>query len=149
MTVTEQRKAIIEKYFEGCNEANHDKMTSCFTPDAVHYFPAGLPDVPWRGADTIATKWIWCVETLGSQWTIENMVVSEDGKQAVIEWTHWKTSIGEALRGDEWYCFDEETGLITEIRAYYASPVDKAEPINKLVEFDYVGRGYNMQPKSK
>jgi len=29
---------------------------------------------------------------------------------------------GKALRGDEWYEFDEHSGLISEIRAYYASP---------------------------
>jgi hypothetical protein len=68
--------------------ADHAALVSCFTPDAVHYFPPGLPDIPWRGADTIAAKWVWCVENLGSQWTIEKVLVS--GDEAVIEWTHWK-----------------------------------------------------------
>jgi len=57
------------------------------------------------------------VESQSSQWTIENMAVDPEGRQAVIEWTHWKTAIGEVLWGDEWYLFDEETGLIREIRA--------------------------------
>ncbi len=110
----------------------------------MHYFPSGLPDIPWRGAETIAAKWAWCVETLGSQWTIEKVLISHDSDEAVIEWTHWKRKSGTALRGDEWYIFDKESGLIKEIRAYYASPADKEVKINQLVEFDYVGRGYHL-----
>ena len=34
---------LIRKYFDGCNEADIEKMVSCFTPDAVHYFPPGMP----------------------------------------------------------------------------------------------------------
>ena len=45
------------------------------TPDAVHYFPPGLPGAPWRGAEAIARGWIWCVETLGSRWTIERVLL--------------------------------------------------------------------------
>ncbi|MNI73214.1 hypothetical protein D3C73_1292030 [compost metagenome] len=122
---------------------------SCFTPDAVHYFPAGLPEIPWRGAQTIASKWVWCVENLGSQWTIEKILVSHDSPEAVIEWTHWKGKLGTALRGDEWYIFDEQSGLIKEIRAYYASAADPAATINEIVAFDYVGRGYHLEPKAR
>jgi hypothetical protein len=107
-----------------------------------------LPGIPWRTADTIARKWQWCVENLGSQWTIEKILVSHDSHEAVIEWTHWKSKVGTALRGDEWYVFDEATGLIREIRAYYASPAQKDVPINELVDFDYQGRGYNLGAKS-
>ncbi|AVD90123.1 nuclear transport factor 2 family protein [Pseudomonas sp. SWI44] len=140
---------LIRRYFEGCNEADYDKLVSCFTPDAVHYFPAGLPDIPWRTADTIARKWIWCVDNLGSQWTIEKILVSHDSHEAVIEWTHWKSNLGTALRGDEWYVFDEQSGLIKEIRAYYASTADKDVPINEWVDFDYAGRGYNLGPNTR
>jgi methyltransferase len=140
--------ALIRRYFDACNEADYDKLVSCFTPDAVHYFPAGLPDIPWRGADVIARKWQWCVAELGSQWTIEKILVSHDSHEAVIEWTHWKGKLGTALRGDEWYVFDPETCRIKEIRAYYASPADKNVAINELVEFDYTGRGYNLKARS-
>ncbi|MDS1139664.1 nuclear transport factor 2 family protein [Pusillimonas sp. SM2304] len=140
-------EALIRRYFQACNAASYEDLVDCFTPDAVHYFPAGLPDVPWRSADTIARKWIWCVENLGSKWTIEKILVSHNSPEAVIEWTHWKTGQGTALRGDEWYRFDPETGKISEIRAYYAAPADKTAAINELVAFDYPGRGYHLKPE--
>lgn len=128
---------------------------SCFTPDAVHYFPPGLPDVPFRGADTIARKWMWCVENLGSQWTIDKVLISHDSPEAVIEWTHWKRKQSVALRGDEWYVFEPESGLIQEIRAFYAAPAvnDPSQlpqvggiGMNELVGFDYAARGYHLTP---
>ena len=136
--------ALIRRYFDACNAADYRALVDCFTPEAVHYFPPGLPEIPWRGADTIAKKWIWCVETLGSQWTIEKILVSHDSPEAVIEWTHWKKKDGTTLRGDEWYRFDPESGRIAEIRAYYASTADKTIKINQLVDFDYAGRGYHL-----
>lgn len=135
--------ALIRRYFDACNAADYQGLVDSFTPDAVHYFPAGLPDVPWRTADTIAKKWQWCVETLGSQWTIERILISHDKPEAMIEWTHWKNKSGTALRGAEWYIF--EGGKIKEIRAYYASPADKGTPINELVDFDYAERGYHLK----
>jgi ketosteroid isomerase-like protein len=135
-------EATIRRYFDACNAGSHADLVSCFTPDAVHYFPPGLPDIPWRSAHTIAAKWVWCVQNLGSQWTIEKVLLS--GDEAVIEWTHWKRSTGTAQRGDEWYVFDATTGLIREIRAYYAAPAVKDIAIGELVDFDYAGRGYHL-----
>lgn len=141
------REALIRRYFDACNAADHAALVACFTPDAVHYFPPGLPDIPWRGAATIASKWVWCVENLGSRWTIERILLAEGGaSEAVIEWTHWKTRMGTAQRGDEWYRFDPSSGLITEIRAYYAAPAVRDVPIGELVGFDYAGRGYATTP---
>ncbi len=57
----------------------------------------------------------------GSQWTIDRLVC--DGHEVAIEWTHFKTKVGEQIRGAEWYQFDS-AGKITEIRAYYAAPHD-------------------------
>ena len=136
--------ALIRRYFDACNAGNYDALVDCFTPDAVHYFPAGLPEVPWRTAETIAKKWVWCVENLGSQWTIERIIVSHTTPEAMIEWTHWKTKSGTALRGAEWYDFDPVTGKIAEIRAYYASPADPSVTINELVDFPYGDRGYHL-----
>jgi len=138
----EYYEALIRRYFDACNAASYNGLVSSFTEDAVHYFPAGLPDVPWRSADTIAKKWIWCVENLGSQWTIERIIVSHNKPEAIIEWTHWKNQNGTALRGAEWYNFRD--GKISEIRAYYASSADNDVAINELVDFDYAGRGYHL-----
>ena len=148
-TATQQAAyaALIRRYFDACNAADYDALVSCFTPDAVHYFPPGLPEIPWRTADLIARKWIWCVENLGSQWTIERILVSHDSHEAVIEWTHWKRKQATALRGDEWYVFDDKSGLIREIRAYYAAPAAQGVPIGELVDFDYEGRGYHLDWK--
>lgn len=146
MSIEHPYATLIRRYFAACNAGDPAALVSCFTADAVHYFPAGLPQIPWRSAQTIADKWVWCVENLGSQWTIEKILVSHDSHEAVIEWTHWKCKLGTALRGDEWYVFDEHSGLIKEIRAYYASPADKDVPINELVDFDYESRGYHLEP---
>ena len=149
-----KHEATIRRYFDACNAGDHAALVSCFTPDAVHYFPPGLPDIPWRGADTIAAKWVWCVQNLGSQWTIEKVLVSHDSDEAVIEWTHWKRNTHTAQRGDEWYVFDASSGLIKEIRAYYASPAVRDtkdlprvgdQHMGELVEFDYAGRGYHLR----
>lgn len=139
-------EAAIRRYFDACNAADYQALLDAFTPDAVHYFPPGLPDVPWRGAEVIARQWIWCVENLGSQWTIEKVLCSSTAPEAVIEWTHWKRNAGTALRGDEWYAFDPASGRIKEIRAYYASPADSSVPIAELRGFDYAGRGYHLAP---
>ena len=138
-------EATIRRYFDACNAGDHAALLACFTPDAVHYFPPGLPSVPWRGAETIAAQWVWCVEHLGSQWTIEKVLVGADTHEAVIEWTHWKRKSGTAQRGDEWYVFDEASGLIQEIRAYYAAPAAKDVAIGELAGFDYKGRGYHLK----
>ena len=46
------------------------------------------------------------------------------------------------LRSDEWYEFDPETGLIEEIRAYYAAPQSPNLDRHELGGFDYEDRGY-------
>lgn len=139
-------EALIRHYFDMCNKADRQGLIDCFTRDGIHYFPPGLPGAPWRGAEAIADGWIWCVENMGSKWTVERILTSADGKEAVIEWTHWKTSIDEVLRGDEWYIFNNDVTRIREIRAYYASPVNKGEKTNQLHEFDYEKRNYHTAP---
>jgi|ERR1035437_2868510 ketosteroid isomerase-like protein len=142
-------EGTIRRYFDACNAANYQELVSCFAEDAIHYFPSGLPNVPWRGADQIARGWLWCVETFGSQWTIERILCSSAAPEAVIEWTHWKTKKQMALRGAEWYAFDALTGRISEIRAYYASPADGSVPVNELPGFDYSKRGYSLRASNE
>lgn len=148
MATAQTAKLLIEKYFQACNNADRQGLLDCFTEDATHYFPPGLPDIPWRNAEKIADMWVWCVHTMGSRWTIERFVANEDGSEAVVEWTHWKTYKDEVLRGDEWYLFNDDVTRIREVRAFYASAVDRARPTNELPGFDYEGRGYALAPPS-
>ena len=116
-------EAEIRRYFDACNAGRLRRADVLLHADAVHYFPPGLADIPWRGADMICRKWVWCVENLGSQaGRSRRSCARPTGPEAVIEWTHWKPKQGTALRGDEWYVFDPASGLHPEIRAYYASP---------------------------
>ncbi len=142
MLTAEHMEALIRRYFDGCNDADVAAMVACFTPDAVHYFPPGMYGGAWRGADTIAANWAHRVATLGSAWTVDRVLTDPSSAQAVIEWTHFKTVSGTILRGDEWYVFDRDSGRISEIRAYYASPAEPSYPELALGGFDYAGRGY-------
>lgn len=139
----EQMERAIRAYFDGCNKADHAKIMSFFTPDAVHYFPGGSPFGAARGARAIADLWLHCVEVLGSWWTIDRMAIDEATREAVIEWTHFKPKRGQVLRGDEWYKFDDR-GLITEIRAYYACPTHDGVAKHEIGGFDYAGEGYPL-----
>ncbi len=137
-------ESVIRKYFEGCNEADEEKIASCFVPEAVHYFPPGMYDGPFRGAATIAAKWREAVAKLGSFWTSDQVIVDPFTNRAVIEWTHFRTKTGTVLRGDEWYVFDPGSGLIREIRAYYASPLDPSISRLELGGYEYATRGYPL-----
>lgn len=137
---------LIRVYFDGCNEADIEKMVGCFTPEGVHYFPPGMYRGPFVGARTIAERWAAAVADLGSCWSVDSFVGDAERGVAVIEWSHFKQYQGKLLRGDEWYRFDVDSGLITEIRAYYASPQDPDLEALELGGFDYAGRGYAMTP---
>jgi methyltransferase len=138
-------RELITRYFDACNAADVDGIARCFRPDGAHYFPPGMYGGAWRGARLIAERWADSVATRGSAWTVDRMVCEPESGQAVIEWTHYKTKDGTVLRGDEWYLFDTETGLIAEIRAYYASPQDRSLERLELDGFDYAGRGYHLE----
>jgi methyltransferase len=141
--LTEQgMDALIREYFQGCNDADADAIAACFTEDGVHYFPPGMYGGPFRGARTIAERWVAAVETFGSMWTVDQVIAEPRTGRAVIEWSHFKTLQGTLLRGDEWYIFDPASGLIREIRAYYASPQDPSLERLELGGFDYDARGY-------
>ena len=136
-------EAWIRGYFEACNSGDVARIARYFEPDAVHYFPPGMYGGPFRGADTIARKWHEAVTTLGSMWSVDQVLCDPASRRAVIEWSHLKRSRGVLLRGDEWYLFSPR-GLIREIRAYYASPQDPTLKKLELAGFDYAGRGYTM-----
>ena len=130
--------ARVWTYFEACNEADREKMYSCFSDDVIHYFPPGVGG-PYVGKKAIADLWIDSFHVNGSRWTIDRLVA--DDSEVVIEWTHFKPRIDELIRGAEWYEFDTR-GLITMIRAYYASPRDKERKRNELEGFPYAARGF-------
>ena len=131
----------IRDYFDACNSGDVARIACYFEPDAVHYFPPGMYEGPFRGAATIARKWSEAVAGLGSYWTVDQVICEPPKRRAVIEWSHFKRRKGVLLRGDEWYIF-APSGLIAEVRAYYASPQDPALPALELGGFDYRGRGY-------
>ena len=137
---------LIRRYFEACNAADVEAMTACFTADAVHYFPPGMYGGPFRGARVIAERWRDAVAAFGSYWTVDRLVVIPASWEAVMEWSHFKTRQGTLLRGIEWYQLDPASGLITEIRAYYATPQPDAPGHYELGGFDYAGRHYPMGP---
>ena len=137
--------AVIQTYFDGCNEADREKMISCMSPSATHYFPDGSPFGAFRGAEAIARGWQDCVAKLDSRWTVDRVAVDLETNEAVIEWTHFKPAQRSFLRGAEWYRFDDQ-GLIVEIRAYYASPAHPGTAAHELGGFDYAGRGYPLDP---
>jgi hypothetical protein len=139
-----QMDMLVRKYYEGCNEANEEKMMQCFTQDAVHYFPPGMYDGPFRGSAKIAERWKAAVDNFGSYWTIDALLIDERKFEATIEWTHFKTNQDTVLRGAEWVMFDCASGLIKEIRAYYASPQSTDLNYLELGGFDYAGRGYTL-----
>ncbi len=133
---------VIRDYFTACNTGNAQAVAAYFAPGAVHYFPPDMYDGPFTGGLTIGERWAQAVATLGSRWTVDQVICDPDTDRAVIEWTHEKTRAGVVLRGDEWYRFDPGTGLITEIRAYYASPQAPGVSRLELGGFPYADRGY-------
>jgi hypothetical protein len=140
-------EARIRRYFDDCNSGEVERIAAHFEPDAVHYFPPGTYEGPFRGARSIAEKWRAAVQKLGSHWTVDTVMCDPPRRRAVIEWTHFKRAQGIILRGDEWYEFSAR-GLIREIRAYYASPQDATLTKLELGGFDYAGRGYPLKSPS-
>ena len=133
---------MIRDYFDACNRGDAEAVAACFAPDGVHYFPPGMYGGPFRGGRAIGERWAWAVATLGSRWSVDQVICDPGTDRAVIEWTHVKTVDGVLLRGDEWYLFDPGTGLIQEIRAYYASPQAAGLDRLELQGFPYAERGY-------
>ena len=136
----------VRDYFDSCNSGDASAIAAHFTPDGVHYFPPGMYEGPFVGAETIGRRWAEAVATLGSVWTVDSFIGDADRSIAVIEWSHFKTFQNTLLRGDEWYRFDPASGLISEIRAYYASPQDPSLDRLELGGFDYAGRGFALSP---
>jgi len=146
MLTSEGMESLIRTYFDACNAADAEAIAACFVDDGVHYFPPGMYEGPFVGAQKNGERWVGAVQTLGSVWTIDRVVTDPESAQAVVEWTHFKTYKDTVLRGDEWYIFDSDNGLIKEIRAYYASPQDPDLGRLELGGYDYKTNGYALEP---
>jgi len=82
------------------------------------------------------------VQATASRWSIDQVVCDPGSNRAVIEWTVRRT--GALARGAEWYEFEPGTGLITEVRAYLASPLAAGASRLELEGFPYAERGYTV-----
>jgi hypothetical protein len=142
MLSADQMERVIRRYYDGCNAADVAKMTDCFVPDAVHYFPPGMPGGPFRGAHAIAQSWRQVVQKAQARWTIDALLLDPATARAVIEWSNFTQGRNALVRGTEWVEFDHDSGLIREIRAYLAAPLPRELERAQLEGFDYAGRGY-------
>ena len=140
----EDMERAIRGYFDACNTGVASAVAAYFTEDGTHYFPPGMYAGPFVGGQAIGERWAWAVQTFGSRWSVDTFIGDPATGRAVIEWTHRKSKDGVILRGDEWYVFDMGTGLIREIRAYYASPQADGLDRLELAGFPYADRGYPL-----
>lgn len=136
----ERMSATVRAYFDACNAASRERFEAVLAEDCVHWFPPGTGG-PYVGRDAIIALWQTFVREKGSQWTIDRLVT--DGVELCIEWTHYKPTVGERIRGSEWYSFDE-SGKIDGIWAHYASPRDAARAANELEGYPYADLGYSF-----
>jgi regulator of RNase E activity RraA len=133
-----RHEQVVRAYFGACNNARREELYSVLADDAVHYFPPGAGG-PYRGKKAIADLWLRFAAEKGSSWTIDRLV--SNGDEVAIEFSHFKSLVGEIVRGSEWYRFDDD-GKIVEIRAYYASPRDPDRKRNELEQYPYSESGY-------
>ena len=70
-------------YFDACNRGDVEGVASFLTDDAVHYFPPGMYGGPFVGARTIGRRWAEAVATLGSIWTVDQIITDPraDGRR--------------------------------------------------------------------
>ena len=139
-------RARIEAYYADCNLGDAARIARHFTVDAIHYFPETDRYGAFRSALGIGQAWAETVKHTGARWTVDHFIGDPDQGEAVAEWTQFRPKQGKRLRGDEWYRFDPRTGLITEVRAYFAATEHGGQKVHELGEFDYAGRGYALEP---
>lgn len=146
LVTAQHLESLLRAYFDACNAGDPRTVAACFTPDAVHYFPVNDRYGPWRGAKTIAEGWAAANRSAGALWSIDALMVDCKRAQAVVEWTQFRTKTGKRLRGADWYVFDCVSGLIAEVRCYFAADEHRGQAVHELGGFDYAKRGYSMTP---
>ena len=127
--------------YAACTAGDGEAVAAFFAPGAVHYVLPGYGGSP-RGGRAIGAVIAGLVQATASRWSIDQVVCDPGGNRAVTEWTVRRA--GAVARGAEWYEFDPGTGLITEIRAYLASPPAAGASRLELEGFPYAERGYTM-----
>lgn len=149
-SVTAQHlESLLRGYFDACNAGDAKTVAACFTKDAVHYFPANERYGPWRGGKQIAEGWDGVCKHAKPVWTVDAVMVDPCKAEAVVEWTLFRTKSGKRLRGVDWYAFDRASGLISEVRAYYAADEHRGQITHELGGFDYAKRGYPTAPPKR
>ena len=142
----EGMRARIESYYADCNRGDAARIARHFTVDAIHYFPESDRYGAFRSALGIGQAWAETVKHTGARWTVDRFIGDPEQAEAVVEWTQFRPKQGKRLRGDEWYRFEPRTGLISEVRAYFAATEHPGKKVHELGEFDYAGRGYAVKP---
>ncbi len=134
----------IRDFYAACNAGDLDALAALFTPDAVHYFPAGMygSSEPYRGGRTIAGLWARLVKSFGSRVYLDAVFADPGRHLAATEWTVAREGTGAVIRGSEIYRFDPATGLIAEVRLYVAAPPAPDVQRAELGGFPYAERGY-------
>ncbi|MEU5432110.1 nuclear transport factor 2 family protein [Streptomyces sp. NPDC020719] len=133
-------EAAVRQYFEACNKVDRDLFARCLSERVVHYLATGMSG-PVRGIDPIVERWGADVRANSSHWAVDAVYADEHRRTAICEWTAFKPRLGKVLRGAEIYRFDD-SGLIDEIRIYYASRRDDTIDVNELEGFPYAERGF-------
>jgi hypothetical protein len=128
----------IRDYIQACNDGDADRVTACFSSNAVHHFPTVAK---WSGASTIGGNFSKRVQALGHLWTVDKVLVDADRRAGVLEWTQFVKE-GRVLRGVDWFVFEPGSFRIQEIGAYGAAPIQRDLVRQELQDFDYAGRGY-------
>jgi hypothetical protein len=141
-------ESLLRGYFDACNAGDAKTVKACLAPSAVHYFPANERYGPWKGNREIAENWAAVVKQSKAHWTIDSILVDSSKAEAVVEWTQFRGKSGKHLRGVDWYVFDRASGLIGEIRAYYAADEHRGQATHELGGFDYAKRGYPTPRKN-
>jgi len=50
-------RELVERYFDACKPWRCQRDRSCFTEDAVHYFPPGMYGGAFRGGRAVGERW--------------------------------------------------------------------------------------------
>ncbi|MFF1481123.1 nuclear transport factor 2 family protein [Streptomyces sp. NPDC058301] len=133
-------EAAVRLYFEACNKVDRELFAQCLSEHVVHYLAAGMSG-PIEGIDPVVERWGADVRANDSHWAVDAVYADPHRRTAVCEWTAFKPRLGKVLRGAEVYRFDA-SGLIDEVRIYYASRRDDTVPVNELEGFPYAERGF-------